>query len=116
MLFLSNGYRLPIFDNPLEQGRCQIHLIFGMKNRNILKIITKNLLSILDRIGCRNRSWGRVGRIYPVRIVDPGKKVSLSYETFPICWMINPAGRVDPKIAQPGSLLAVKSRDDDQQR
>jgi hypothetical protein len=81
MLDLPNGYRFFIFDNPLEQGRCQIHLIFDMENRNLLKLITKNLFSTLGGNGCRDQPWVRVGRNDPDWTVDPGKKVSGTFDT-----------------------------------
>jgi len=41
MLVLVNWHLFFIFNNPLEQGRCQIHLIFDLENRNLLNPITK---------------------------------------------------------------------------
>jgi hypothetical protein len=94
ILDLPNGYRFFIFDNPLEQGRCQIHLIFDMENRNLLNLITKNKFSIFSRIGCRDQPSVRVGRNDPVRIVGPGKKVPVAFGTFYTFWMKNTAGVV----------------------
>jgi hypothetical protein len=79
MLGLSNGCLLSIFDNPYEQGRCQIHLIFGEENRNLLNLITKNLFSILGRSGGRDPIKVRVDQYYPGRIVDPGKNDPVAF-------------------------------------
>jgi hypothetical protein len=76
-LGLLNRFLFSIFDNPLEQGWCQIHLIFGMESRNLLKLITKNLFSILGRIGYRNQPWVRVGPNDPGWNVNRVKKFQL---------------------------------------
>ncbi|MCB2144922.1 MAG: hypothetical protein KQI81_00510 [Deltaproteobacteria bacterium] len=87
-----------IFDNPHEQGRCQIHLIFGEENRNLLNIITKNLFSIACRIGCRNQLRVRVDRNDPGRIADPGKNDPVAFDQRRTCRMMNRNGPVFPGV------------------
>ena len=79
MLGLSNRFLFSVFDNPLEQGRCQIYLIFGKESHNLLNLITKNLFSILRRIDFRDPLSVSVDRNYPGWIVEPGKNDPVAF-------------------------------------
>jgi hypothetical protein len=51
-----------VIDNPLEQGRCQFQLIFGLESRNFLNLMIKFLFSILIDVDDREQYPIEAGR------------------------------------------------------